>query len=158
MTYSEYLKMDYDDIIKAAKKISGYADTYMDLAHYAIVELSGKADAQEVVDAGAARFYLVKIMMIQHRSVTGPFYKQFVKRNQELPLDLSVEEPEDTIDVPQVNRLLNKLDWYDKSLFDLYIASNMNYTDLAKKTGIPRTSISLTVRRVKKYLRANLKP
>jgi hypothetical protein len=66
-------------LVKAANKITGNSELSYDLLHYAIEELSFKANVQSIIDSGGARFYLVRIMMTQWRSKTGPFYKQYIK-------------------------------------------------------------------------------
>lgn len=157
MTYSEYLKEDYSELIKAANTITGGSHYAIELLHYSIVELAGKKTLQEVLDAGAARFYLVRIMMTQHRSVTGPFYRNCVKQSLPILYDVTdFSEENEELDVKRVNLLLDALPWYDRELFKLYAAGEHNYSTLSELTKIPRTSISLTIRRVRDYLKKNL--
>jgi len=156
VSYEEYLKEDYEDLVKAANKITGNAPYALDLLHYAIVEFSYKKVLQEVIDAGAARFYLVRIMMTQHRSSTGPFHRNY--RKQALPIIGDVEdEIEENEDVTQINKLIETLPWYDKTLFRLYCEGGHNFTSLSNLTMIPRTSISLTINRIREYVKNNLK-
>ena len=155
MTYQEYLQQDYKDLVSAAKKITGNAPHALDLLHYSITEFSYKDNMQEVIDAGAARFYLIRIMMTQHRSVTGPFYRNYIK--QSLPIVGDVLDHEEELpDLDKVNQLLSKLPWYDRELFKLYSDGQHNYSTLSQLTRIPRTSISLTIRRVRDYIKSNL--
>lgn len=159
MTYSEYLKFDYADLVNAAKKITGNSPLALDLLHTSIVELSGKQNVQEVIDAGAARFYIIKVMMIQWRSVTGPFYRNYVKQGLPIMGDVT-DETEATLDeedLLQIRRLIDELPWYEKTLFHLYAEGEHNYSTLSKLTKIPRTSISLSIRRVRDHVKNNLK-
>ena len=161
MTYSEYLAQDYKNLVDAAKRITGNAPYAIELLHYSIVDFSYKPALQEVLDAGAARFYLVRVMMTQHRSVTGPFYRDFVKQN--LPILGEVHDHSDDqdgsnydIDYDKIAKLIENLPWYDRELFKLYAEGQHNYSTLSELTKIPRTSISVTIRRVREYIKSNL--
>jgi hypothetical protein len=159
LTFNEYLTNDYNELVKAAYKITGNNTLSLDLLHYAIEEVSSKENLQAIIGSGGMRFYIVRIMMTQWRSQTGPFYKTYRKGSGQVELDqvTYIEEKEiDTIDVKKVNQIISSLPWYDKELWKLYIEGDYNYTGLAKVTGIPRTSIGLTINRVKKYIKKNI--
>lgn len=143
--------------MQAAQKITGNNELAGDLLHYAIEEMSYKDNLQAILDSGGARFYLIRICMTQWRSQTGPFYKQFIKQDQEIDVIIDKEEEEELkLDVKKVEKILDELPWYDKTLFKLYAEGEHNYTSLSKATGIPRTSIGLTINRVKKHIKKNL--
>jgi DNA-directed RNA polymerase specialized sigma24 family protein len=95
-------------------------------------------------------------MMTQHRSQTGPFYKQFVKQNEQLEFHDKPETEEEHLDIIKVNKILDELNWYEKELFKLFAAGNHSYSSLSRETGIPRTSISLTINRVRKHIKKNI--
>lgn len=156
MTLPQYLEQDYQNLVSAAKKITGNAPHALELLHYAITDFSYKKNLQEVLDAGAARFYLVRVMMIQHRSSTGPFYRNYIKQSLPIIGDVTVEEAGEPLDINRVSALLEHLPWYDRELFKLYSDGEHNYSTLSELTKIPRTSISLTVRRVREYIKDNL--
>jgi len=50
------------------------------------------------------------------------------------------------------------LGWYDQTLFRLYCEEDRTISSLARETKIPRTSISLTINRVKRHIRSKIKP
>ena len=52
---------------------------------------------------------------------------------------------------------LDGLGWYEKELFQAYIEHNQNASALSKSTKIPRTSINLTVRKVKTFIRTAIR-
>lgn len=156
MEFNDYLKQDYNDLVKAANKITGNSELSYDLLHYAIEEMSFKSNIQDIIDSGGARFYCVRIMMTQWRSKTGPFYKQYIKSGEQIEHHDVEEKEEKVLDVDKVNNILEELTWYDRELFKLYAEGEHNYSSLAKETGIPRTSIGLTINRVKKYIKQNL--
>jgi hypothetical protein len=158
LDFNEYLSKDYEELVKASKKITGNSDLHLDLLHYAIEEMSNKQNIQGIVDSGGARFYCIRIMMTQWRSQTGPFYRQFVRANNLSDIS-SMDIPEVTetpLDMQKINSIIEALPWYDKELFKIYTEGSHNFSTLAKETGIPRTSIGLTINRVKKHIKRNL--
>lgn len=156
MDFTHYLSTDYTALTEAAKKITGNHHLSHDLLHYSIEELAGKDNLQSVIDSGGARFYLIRIMMTQWRSQTGPFHRQFRKCHEELDWHDKPETEEKHLDLEKVDRILDSLEWYDKELFKLYAEGEHNYSTLSKETGIPRTSIALTIKRVRKHIKRNL--
>lgn len=158
MDFSEYLAKDYTSLVEAANKITGNNKLSTDLLHYAIEEMSYKTNLQDIVDSGGARFYCVRIMMTQWRSQTGPFYKSFVKQGNTIDIssiDIQIED-ESVLDVTRVNEILDELPWYDANLFKLYAERSLNFSKLSRETGIPRTSIGLTINRVKKHIKKHI--
>ena len=128
----------------------------MDLLHYAIEELAGKRNLDSILASGGGRFYLVSIMLTQWRSQTGPFYKQFIKEGRDIDHYEQSDEQEEPLDVKRINKLLDTLPWYDRELFKLYVDGDHTYSSLSRETKIPRTSISLTIKRVRNYIKKNL--
>jgi RNA polymerase sigma factor (sigma-70 family) len=156
LTNNEIIEFEYPELIKAAKKITGNHPLHLDLLHYAIEELYTKPNMNEIIQSGGVRFYLVRICMTQWRSRTGPFFKQFGDHyHRELPEGIAEAETE-TIDAKRVSQLLHQLPWYDKMLFETFMEGEHTYSSLSRETGIPRTSISLTINRVRKYIKENL--
>lgn len=156
MDFNEYLTHDYKPLVDASKKITGNNELAIDLLHYAIEELSFKENLQAIIDSGGARFYLVRIMMTQWRSQTGPFYKQFIRQESQIEEWDGTEKEETKLDTNRVYKILDELPWYDRELFKLYAEGGHNYSSLARETGIPRTSIGLTINRVRKYIKQKL--
>jgi DNA-directed RNA polymerase specialized sigma24 family protein len=95
-------------------------------------------------------------MMTQWRSQTGPFYKQYLKENIDITTWEQPEIEEEQLDVKRIEKILNTLPWYDRELFKLYVDGDHTYSSLSRETQIPRTSIGLTIKRVRKYIKQNL--
>jgi len=156
LTIKETIELEYPHLIEAAKKITGNHELHLDLLHYSIEELYNKPNMKSIVDSGGLRFYLVRIMMTQWRSKSGPFYKQFGDHwHREIPNNL-IEENEEHLDIEKIKELLKNLNWYDSMLFKTFTEGDHTYSSLSRDTGIPRTSISLTVNRVRQYIKQNL--
>jgi hypothetical protein len=156
MTVNQVIEIEYPELVKAAKKITGGHSLHMDLLHYSIEELYNKPNTEAIVQSGGLRFYLVRIMMTQWRSTTGPFYKQFGDHYNKEITDNITEEKIEHLDVDKVNKLLSQLPWYDQLLFRTFSEGSHTYSSLSRETNIPRTSISLTINRVRDYIKQNL--
>ena len=52
--------------------------------------------------------------------------------------------------------LLAGLNWYDRMLFETFVEAGHTVSSLARSTGIARTSVSLTINRVRRYLKKNI--
>jgi DNA-directed RNA polymerase specialized sigma24 family protein len=156
LTNNQILELEYPELIKAAKKITGGSELAMDLLHYSIEELYNKPNMDAIIQSGGVRFYIVRIMMVQARSTTGPFYKQFGDHYNKEISDNITEEKIEHLDVDKVNKLLAQLPWYDQLLFRTFADGEHTYSSLSRETNIPRTSISLTINRVRDYIKQNL--
>lgn len=156
MTNNQIIEIEYPELVKASKKITGSHELALDLLHYSIEELYNKANMDQIIQSGGVRFYIVRIMMTQWRSKTGPFYKQFGDKYHKEVSDNITEETVDYLDVQKVEKLLAQLPWYDHLLFKTFSDGCHTYSSLSRETGIPRTSISLTINRVRDYIKQNL--
>ncbi len=156
MSLNECLTLEYPHLVEASLKITSGHELHLDLLHYCIEDLTKKPNAQAIVDSGGLRFYIVRMMMTQFRSQTGPFYKMYMNHwSREIEENVA-DEAESILDVKRVEKLLDELPWYDKLLFQTFVEGNHSYSSLSRDTGIPRTSISLTINRVRNYIKQNL--
>ena len=69
------------------------------------------------------------------------------------------DENEPDIDelAERVTEQLKQLGWYEQNLLQAYVEHGGNASSLAKQTGIPRTSISLTIKKVKTFVNKRIK-
>jgi DNA-directed RNA polymerase specialized sigma24 family protein len=155
MSLNECLEIEYPHLVEASLKITSGHELHLDLLHYCIEDLCKKPNAQAIVDSGGIRFYIVRMMMTQFRSVTGPFYKMYMN-HWSREIEEVVDEKEEHLDVKRVEKLLQELPWYDHLLFKTFVEGDHSYSSLSRDTGIPRTSISLTINRVRRHIKKNL--
>lgn len=123
-----------------------------------------KPDVQWIVDSGGAFYYIIRMAHTNWNSVTSPFYRIYrqptidletiTERAEEIP-----EEDSPNIEqlAAQVEKTLQDLGWYERELFKVYVEHEANASLVSRQTGIPRTSISLTLKHVKQHLRSRLK-
>ena len=148
----------YLPLKEASIKISGGSDLAEELLHYTLDSFLRNPKSEEILEAGAGRWFCVKIMMNSFRSVTSPFYHTY--RNNPFPLHEAheaVEEEDPTEELAaRAKALLAELPWYDRMLFETFVEDNHTVSSLARSTGIARTSVSLTINRVRRYLKKNI--
>jgi DNA-directed RNA polymerase specialized sigma24 family protein len=67
------------------------------------------------------------------------------------------EEQDNTSEIlGRVQAEIKKLPWYDRMLMDVYVDEGHTISSLSRATGIPRTSISLSINRIRKHLRKSI--
>jgi len=153
-----FLQDNYYPLKEAAERISGHDELAEELLHYTIDEFLKKPNVEEIVQSGGGRWFCVRILMNSWRSSSSPFF--YTYRQPSLDIEEAHEiadEDEDLTEFTEKTRsLLAKLPWYDRMLFDTYVTDNHSVSSLARVTGIPRTSVSLTLNRVRKHVKSNL--
>jgi hypothetical protein len=154
------MRENYEELKKASVRISRGDGLAEELLHCCIEEFLHKPGVEEIIKSGGGRFYIVRMMMNQWNSVTSPFYHTY--RRYEIPLDQEHEdivEAEDTSVIELYDRVkgeLDRLTWYDRVLFDTFVVDNHTVSSMARSTGIPRTSISLSINRIRKHIKNKL--
>lgn len=138
-----------------------------ELLHYSLEQLLTKPNCQEIVDSGGAQFWVIRTMLNSWRSTTSAFYKLHRGNFEQISLEsyLSDEnndiEDEAEANVEELSKKaeveLGKLYWYDRELFKLYAEGQHTISSLSRETLIPRTSISLTINRVKTHLKNKIR-
>lgn len=153
-----FFKENYDALKEAAIKISGNDPLWEELLHYTIDEFLRKKHVEDIISSGGGRFYCVRIMMNSFRSTTSPFYTLYRRPSSDIEdvADLSIEEDNTNEIADKIRAEIEKLTWYDKMLFEIYLDEGHTISSLARATGIPRTSISLSINRIRKHIKKNL--
>lgn len=166
MNFNEWANLTYDSLKDASKKISQNSELHEELLHYSLEQLAFKVNLQEIIDSGGANFYVIRIMMNSWKSTTSPFYNIYRKPSVNLDEvsyltqiadDSSVEEEEYIMELSRkIKGELNALHWYENKLFSLYLEEDHTLSSLSRSTGIPRTSISLTINRIKSHIKSQI--
>ena len=144
---------EYPILIEASKKITNNHELHLDLLHYALEELYSKKNYEEIINSGGVRFYVVRIMLTQWRSNTGPFYKMFFNQKSNEITDDIIEYKEYDQQELEYIKALEDLAWYDKELFKIFSDKQHTISSLSRETGIPRSSVDITIKKVRKILR-----
>lgn len=165
MDINDWTNQNYSKLLVSAKNISYNNELSTELLHYSLEQLLLKPNVLEIINSGGAEFYIVRIMLNQWRSTTSPFYRIYRKNQCQIDLDLYLlrndvadePEPEHEDRTDKIKSELCNLSWYERKLFELYSEDGYTISSLARETGIPRTSLSLSINRVRKHLKEKLK-
>ena len=154
MSPNEWVTLNYDHLRRASTNISSGDSLSEDLLSECLLIFLSKPNVQEIVDSGGAMYYVVRIMVNQWKSHTSPFHKNY---RRTVALDTMPEipdEPSYDSDLEQkIQEELNKINWYSKTLFELHHLKGESISQIARETKIPRTSISVEIKRVKSHLK-----
>ena len=114
-----------------------------------------------MVDLEIAWYFCLKVATNSWKSVTSPFYNTYRKPQSTIEdhphLAQIADKPDETEEfMAQIDKKLEELDWYSRELMRVYAEHNHNATSLAKATNIPRTSINLTIKRVRQFIKTTI--
>lgn len=169
MTSNQWIEQNYKDILVWARNIAGHID-YEDLAHYVIEVFLVHKNREAIVEDGGARWFIVRTMMNAYRSSTSEYHTIFRQKglmqysdsnagraqHEEIydhEIDITIEKIEKALEVGLASK--DPALWYRAQLFKLYLETP-NYSELARQTGIARTSISTAVNEMRDWILTNL--
>ena len=151
-----------------AKKICKGSQESEDVAHFAIESFMQHERGQELVDAKRGMQFLSGIMWRSFNSSTSEYHAVYRQKNRHHELKeqhLQQADSEYNVDqdvvVGAIQGILEDMQadrtdlWYRATLFEMYL-KQPNYSELARKTGIPRNSISHAVEECKAYIKEQL--
>ena len=107
--------------------------------------------------SGNAFFYCLRIATNSWKSTTSPFYRTYRDPNfqGQIPdhAEQPVEEEQDWEALwAQTQDRIQELGWYEQELLKVYAENNGNASLVSRLTKIPRTSINLTIRKIKVHI------
>lgn len=164
---NKFLTKEYDHIVKMTEKIT-QDDNYREIAHYVIEQFMVHPRAQELVDKGEAMRFMSGMVWRSYNSSTSPYHKLYRQSGRVFAkptiddnrLDTKYQIDDD-IKLEAIKGILEDLKaeningWYIATLFEKWIETP-NYSELARITSIPRTSISEAVNEAKQYIKQKL--
>ena len=166
MTIKDWTENNYQPLKQACSRISEGNPLAEELLHYVLSEFLAKAEAHTIIMSGGAFFYCLRIATNSWKSSTSPFFRTYrAPRSQTFIQWDSADESEGAQEEIEYGDLLHQraveamedLGWYEKELFKMYAECNQNASLVSRLTQIPRTSINLTIKKVKKHLVKALK-
>ena len=156
---------NWKQLQQASYKISQGSHLASDLLQHCLADFLEKPQAQQIIQDGFARFFIVRMMMNQWRSVTSPFFRIY-RMHQHVSVETSglsewyhEEAVEPQWDLEKVTKIVDLMSedrksaaWYHAELVKLY-AETPNFKKLSEMTQISRTSISKSVDRARKEIK-----
>lgn len=160
LTLNAWIEQNYQKFRSDCKGITNGDPLSEELCHYVLSEFMVKPEAQSIVDSGGAFFYIIRMTLNNWNSVTSPFYRIYRQHFSELEEaeDIPDEEYDTELEIlaQQAEASLQQLGWYERELFKVYLEHDSNASSVSRGTGIPRTSISLTLKHVKSHLKKSI--
>ena len=161
----EYITKNYYVLYNIAQKMTKNDPLTQDLLHECILQLYDK----EVIhlknySEDSIKYYIVAVMRINYFSKTSPFHYRIRRERQIMNVDvatcwdLSYEQEE--FETEMIYQLLElnyaELDWFKKSLLDMYLSLNRSMNAVSRKTNIPKTSISRYINEIRKTVKEDI--
>lgn len=152
---NQFFNEKYDEIVKMAEKITQHRD-HKEIAHYVIQQFMEHPRAEELVERGEAMKFMSGMIWRNFHSSTSPYHKLYRQGGRvwstDTPPETEVEDYDYERDalIEGVEGILEDMMaenvhlWYITLLFKMWIETP-NYSELSRKTLIPRTSISAAV-------------
>tara|TARA_R110000764_G_scaffold228093_1_gene318445 strand:+ start:446 stop:1009 length:564 start_codon:yes stop_codon:yes gene_type:complete len=130
-----------------------------------------KATLQDIYDKDGLLWYIIRMISLNIKSKTSRYYYKYNKyyelidgsncsktympeHYENKPGDNSRSSTHIRLD--GIDDLLSNLYWYDRELFLTYYRDAYTLDSLAAKTGISRTSIFNTLKKVRDYIKDNI--
>lgn len=110
---------------------------------------------QQLHESNGLKYYTVKILINLTRSYTSSFYKKYVAKdyalNDEHYLKVIEDPHEYETFVQNISVAVNNLHWYKSTIVKEYADKTLRA--ISKETGIPTSSIHLTIKEARKEVR-----
>jgi DNA-directed RNA polymerase specialized sigma24 family protein len=164
-TTTEWMDRNWKSLEQASRNITHGNPLAPDLLQHCLLDFLQKPNSPQICADGYAKFFIVRMMMNQWRSVTSPFYRIYRAHDNVSADQINLAEwyHQDAIepdwDIDKVRTILDQMSedqeqagWYHVKLLELY-SETPNFKRLAEMTKISRTSISKSVDRARKQIR-----
>lgn len=152
MTPNQYVSENYQNIKSWLYNVTRgeKPHLYEDMVHEVIAIFLQHKKAQQAVDTGTARYFLVRIALNQWRSSTSPFHYQYRDSFLDYTEKESIDEEYDT-DIDVMERLamlgLDNMytgtedERYQAMIIMLYHSMGSNYSAVGRHLGMQHTTI-----------------
>jgi hypothetical protein len=166
-----YIANNYYELLGICKKytssdmFSKYNsdDWASELLHEVIVQLYDKEHHNVKSDEKSLRYYIVRVIMVNWCYPTSPFYRKHKKIKMSFVqfkgFDM-FEEEQQAFETEELYQLLEEnygdLDWFKKSILDMYLSLNSSMKAVSRKTNIPIQSISRYIKDIRSEVKTNI--
>lgn len=166
---NKFFEDNYNEIILMSKKICRGSHESEDVAHFAISEFLEHERAEELILAGKGMNFISGIIWRSFNSSTSAYHTVYRQKGRVHSLSPNWDEgtteeynTEKDMAILAIEGILEDMGadkehlWYLAQLFRMWIETP-NFSELSRRTEIPRTSISQSVEDAKDYIRQQLK-
>ena len=165
-TIEEYITKNYYNLLTIAKRIcKTNTDIHQELLHEVILQLYDKDRINlKSYDDNSIKYYITAVMRINYYSKTSPFYYKIRRERILMNVDLStcydLSAEQESFESEELFELLeqnySELDWFRKSLMDMYLTLNRSMAAVSRKTTIPIQSISRYIKEARNQVKTNI--
>ena len=165
-TIEEYITKNYYNLLTIAKRIcKTNTDIHQELLHEVILQLYDKERINlKSYDDNSIKYYITAVMRINYYSKTSPFYYKIRRERILMNVDLStcydLPSEQESFESEELFELLeqnySELDWFRKSLMDMYLTLNRSMAAVSRKTTIPIQSISRYIKEAREQVKTNV--
>jgi hypothetical protein len=152
-----------------AKRVCKGSHEWEDVGHYVLSKFLEHPRMEELIEKGEAMKFMSGMMHLSFHSSTSPYHTLYRQKGRMHELydkttDSLEDDPYDTTEdtmhtaaqaILEEMQTDNIESWYRSTLFLMYV-EEPNYSELSRKTGIPRTSISQAVTECREYIKKQL--
>lgn len=155
MTKDQWVSENYENIRKWLKNVTRgkLPHIFDDFVHEIIIIFLEHSKAQDLVDRGDARWFMVRIALNQWRSMTSPWAKQEFSHTWEVLFDdIEMPQSEYSVEDDAIMELMVGIlddmhlgeieDYYMSMVVMVYQELNGNFSEMSRRLDIPRTSLS----------------
>ena len=167
---NRFLTDNYEDIVLMSRKICRGSGESEEVAHFAMAEFMEHERATELVEAKRAMNFLSGIIHRSFHSSTSKYHTVYRQKGRVHGLtqkqynrqDDNIYSMEQDNATEAIAGILEDMEagsielWFRATLFKMYIKED-NFSELARQTKIPRTSIAKAVEEAKTYIQQQLK-
>jgi RNA polymerase sigma factor (sigma-70 family) len=162
----KYIVTNYQTLKSIAKKITKTSDDiHQDLLQEVILQLYEKdIISLKSYDDNSIKYYITAVMRINYYSKTSPFYYKIRRHRILMSVDIqdcfNMEYEQENFETEELFQLLEceyaELDWFKKSLLDMYLSLNSSMKAVSRKTTIPLYSISRYFKEIRTDTKNNI--
>jgi hydroxymethylpyrimidine pyrophosphatase-like HAD family hydrolase len=162
----DYIAKNYYIIYNIALKMTKQDPLTKDLLHEVILQLYDKqVITLKNYDDNSIKYYIVAVLRINYFSKTSPFHYRIRRERQLMNVDVAtcwdISYEQQEFETERIYQLLEEnyaeLDWFKKSLLDMYLSLNSSMNAVSRKTNIPKTSISRYINEIRKIVKEDIK-
>lgn len=160
-----YLTREYYQLLKIAKKLTKGDQLSQDLLHEVIIQLYDKNDIiLKSYDDNSIKYYITAVMRINYYSKTSPFFYRIKRERTLMTVDVTtcwdMSYEQESFETEELYQLLEEeyceLNWFKKSLLDMYLTLNSSMKAVSRKTNIPIQSISRYIKETRLEVKTNI--
>jgi hypothetical protein len=160
-----YLTREYYQLLKIAKKLTKGDQLSQDLLHEVILQLYDKNDIiLKSYDDNSIKYYITAVMRINYYSKTSPFFYRIKRERTLMTVDVTtcwdMSYEQESFESEELYQLLEEeyceLNWFKKSLLDMYLSLNSSMKAVSRKTNIPIQSISRYIKETRQEVKTNI--